>query len=282
MKSGKQRGFTLLELLVAVSIASIVIIGLMAVFRNTLTVYAQIRESRENAMQIRALGGLLGDDLLTVAREFTFTGSTGESGGRFVRLLEFVSGVSVERQDAEPTLTRVLVVYGMTRVGDDEQWALMRGERPHPSIVGWQESPESPESPDSSDSFELLESSIPVLQHVEALKFYYEWLSGTEQDFCSVPPGGALPAYVRMEVVLREGDKTTEYSVRFPLARLLLRLSPWNCRRMRCGYPCDWKPMINGFLLHKYVPMRLLRWAQDPPFSCFALAYGGGTMLPCS
>ena len=199
-QQGGQQGFTLLELLVAVALTSIVILGLMAVFRNMLTVYGQIRESRESAMQMRALVGLLGDDLLTVGRDFAFIGSTGESGGRSARLLEFVSGISVERQEAQPALTQVLVVYSLTRFDDDEQWTLMRGERPHPSIAGgWRESP------------------MPVLRHVETLKLYYEWATGAEQDFCSVPPGGTLPAFVRLEAVLRHGSRTTNVSLRFPV-----------------------------------------------------------------
>lgn len=202
MKSGGQRGFTLLELLVAVALTSIVILGLMAVFRNMLSVYAQIRDSRENTVQMRALIGLLGDDLLTLSREFAFIGSTGESGGRVVRLLEFVGGVSVERQEAEPTLTRVLVVYSLTRVGDEEQWTLMRDERPLPSV---------------SENRE--ESPMPVLRHVQTLKFYYEWASGVERDFCSVRLGGALPVFVRLEVALRHGDKTVAHSLRFPVGR---------------------------------------------------------------
>lgn len=204
MKS-RERGFTLLELLVAVTLTSVVIIGLMAVFRHTVTAYAHIRESRENAMQLRTLIGLLGDDLLSVAREFAFIGNTGESDGRAVRLLEFVGGVSVERQEAKPNLTRVLVVYSITSVDDEKQWTLMRGERSYPSIDGgWKK------------------SLMPVLRHVEALKFYYEWPSGAVQDFCSLPPGGVLPAFVRLEVALRQGDKTASHSLRFPVAPRLM------------------------------------------------------------
>ena len=203
MKGGKarkrQRGFTLLELLVAVALTSIVIIGLMVVFRSMLTMYVQIRESRENAMQVRALVGLLGDDLLTVSRSFEFVGRTGESGGRVVRLLEFVSGVSVERQEAEPVLTQVMVIYSLARIGNEEQWTLMRGERPYPHIAGdWKE------------------SLLPALRHVERLKFYYEWPSRT-QDLCVVHPGGALPHFVRLELALRHGGKTAAYSLRFPV-----------------------------------------------------------------
>ena len=214
MNAKRQRGFTLLELLVAVTLTSIVILGLMAVFRNMVTVYAEIRESRENTMQMRALIGLLGDDLLTMSREFPFIGSTGESGGRVVidnagkidrhgvRLLEFVSGVSVERQEAPPSLAQILVVYSVIRFDDEDQWTLMRGERPYPSIDGeWDKLP------------------MPVLRHVETLKFYYEWPSGAVQDFCSIPPGGALPAFVRLEVALRQGEKTAGYSLRFPIGR---------------------------------------------------------------
>ena len=195
-----QRGFTLLELLVAVALTSIVLVGLMTVFRHMITVYAQVRESRESAVQVRALVGLLGDDLRTVDREFSFIGSTGESGAQIVRLLEFVSGVSVERQEAAPTLTRVLVIYSLIRRDDEDWWTLMRSERPHPSIVGgWPESP------------------MPVLQHVDFVKFYFEWASGVEQDFCPVPPGGVLPVFVRMEASLRHKDKTTELALRFPV-----------------------------------------------------------------
>lgn len=205
MKSRGQRGFTLLELLVAVALTSIVIIGLMGVSRNMVTAYAYIRESRENGMQIRSLVRILGDDLLSVGREFAFVGSTGESGGRDVRLLEFVGGVSVERQEAEPTLTRVLVIYSLAHVDDEEQWTLMRSERSHPSLDGgWKNSP------------------IPVLRHVEALKFYYEWPSGATQDFCSLPPGGILPAFVRLDAALRQGDKTADHSLRFPVAPRLM------------------------------------------------------------
>lgn len=198
--AGGMRGFTLLELLVAVALTSIVLVGLMAVFRNMVSVYIQIRDSRESAMQMRVLTGLLGDDLRTVSGEFSFIGRTGESGGQAERLLEFAGGVSVERQEAEPAMTQVLVVYSLVRLGDGDWWTLMRGERPHPTISGgWQESP------------------IPVLQHVAALKFYFEWASGAEQDFCSVPPGGVLPVFVRLQAALRHNGRTTNISLRFPV-----------------------------------------------------------------
>ena len=221
MKSAGQRGFTLLELLVAVALTSIVVLGLMAVYWKMATTYSYISKSRESAMQIRALAGILGDDLLTLSKEFSFIGTTGESSGHTaymessfsagvdldrgaVRLLEFVSGVTVERQDAEPILTRVMVIYSVTRVDDEELWTLMRRERPHPSIDGdWRNLP------------------IPVLQHVEKLKFYYETSSDTVQDFWSASPGRTLPAFVRLDFILRHGDKRSEYSLRFPVARRL-------------------------------------------------------------
>ena len=208
MISGRQRGFTLLELLIAVALTSMVVIGIMGVFRNMVTMYADVRQSRESTIQLRALVGILGDDLLTLAREFPFTGSTGESDGNFLRLLEFVGGVSLERQEPQPEIKRVMVTYSLTRIGEDEQWTLMRGERPHPSIF------------DNKD-WEWEDSPIAVLQHVDDLKFFYEWQANKEQDFCSIQAGGIYPLFVRLEVALRHGDKLSVHSLRFPVGRRL-------------------------------------------------------------
>ena len=98
-------------------------------------------------------------------------------------------------------MRRVLVIYSLARLGDDELWTLMRTERPHPSIDGgWDTLP------------------LPVVRNVEALKFYYEWSRDRVQDYCAVNPGGIVPVFVRLEISLRQGDTSVSHSVRFPVA----------------------------------------------------------------
>lgn len=194
------RGFTLLELLVAVALMSIVIVGVTATFQSMLRIYGDVRDNRQDAMQVRLCIGLLGDDLRTVSREDTFWGRVPSSLEDDARLMEFTGGISVHQDEAGPQWTEVRVTYRLVRTPDEDTWTLIRTERPYPSIFGaWKEEP------------------MAVLEHVEHLRFTYENAQGVAQDSILIAPKSALPRSVRMELTLRRGDRTETYTARFPL-----------------------------------------------------------------
>lgn len=138
-------GFTLLELLIAMALMALVLMGVSGAFQGVVTLYTTVQEQRTNAMQTRLLLGLLADDFrslvpqggLRTAEPGSFA-SADLGGSSYLRqhLVTFVSSVTVNQKTVEPSMGSYRVTYELRKNAVGDPWTLVRSEQAHPFIAG--------------------------------------------------------------------------------------------------------------------------------------------------
>lgn len=213
-------GFTLLELLIAMALMALVLMGVSGAFQGVVSLYNTVQEQRTNAMQTRLLLGLLADDFrslvpqggLRTAEPGTF-GSEDMGGSGYLRqhLVTFVSSVSINQKTLEPSLGTYRVTYELRRDTVGELWTLVRSEQEHPFIAGdWKAVP------------------MKVVGNVTQFEFVFEREDGLTSGSWSAPelwlepgqspPRQRLPRAVLVKLSLRYGsDQQETYELRIAL-----------------------------------------------------------------
>lgn len=143
----RKAGFTLLEVLVAVSITSILVLALFGMFSAVLDVSESVREELDSNGGLRALMGVVTEDMQSCAYDknghgdFRFRGrsSFGLTGDPF---MEFATTASLDFNAPSPNLGVQMVRYRFRRdPGNKDRYTFVREERKNAGIVGnwkWQ------------------------------------------------------------------------------------------------------------------------------------------------
>jgi type II secretion system protein J len=145
-RSRRKGGFTLLEVLVAVALSSVIMIALFGVFDSVTDVAIGIRQHEETAYDDRTLEAVLFDDLgsayVNNNPDFVFTGKGGSFLGVDDLLMGFCTSASLNSAEPGPSLSLQRVEY-LLKGGQDGR-DLYRRERSFCGLTGewdWVEVP---------------------------------------------------------------------------------------------------------------------------------------------
>lgn len=136
-RQGSKQGFTLIEVLLAVSISAIIMVAVFSMFDATASVAESVKEREETVYEARGLQLILSDDLGSLYSgshsDFKFSGKSGTFLGIDGRLMEFCTASSLDPFNG-PRFSLQMVSYFVEDI--DEGLALYREERPYAGLNG--------------------------------------------------------------------------------------------------------------------------------------------------
>lgn len=199
-----QKGFTLLELLIAMMLMAVIITALFALFSNVIDASQHARKRMQTDKSGRAVLNILEDDLRYMLPDIKTTGlkfvaNTQSSMFDEQKLLSFSTTSSLKFQKHENDLSLQYVTYSLQEQ-DDDTFKLIRTERPFPTVIG-----------DFSElRYELVENVLECqfeYYNSEYNEFQSEW--GVEKT--------NTPKAVRVRMTLGTPESSYEYVLTIPL-----------------------------------------------------------------
>ena len=141
-----QEGFTLLEVLIAVALSSVIMIGLFNMFDSVVSVSSHIKKRENVAYQGRTLESIMFEDLGSLypsaGEDFSFYGYSGSFLGEDGKVMSFCTSASLESSEISRMLSLQRVEY-LLKTGSDTR-DLFRREKQHCGVLGdwdWVEVP---------------------------------------------------------------------------------------------------------------------------------------------
>ncbi len=170
----KTAGFTLVEMLVAVTLSSVVMLALFAMFSGVVDVAAHVRTRGEVAHGQTTFEAILFNDLHSMCagqgEDFRFVGRGGSFLGDDGEFLEFCTSASLSVVGISASLSMNRVAYSLK---DSENGkTVFRSERPYCGVAG-----------------EWGSVEVPVLENVSELEL--EYLDSFDNTFVSEWDGSA-------------------------------------------------------------------------------------------
>lgn len=161
-KSAARHGkaaFTLVEILVAVALSSVIMMALFGMFGSVVEVASSVKLQEDSSYGERTFEGILFDDLRSIYRkknhnDFKFVGSSGSFLGADGLLMGFSTSASLNSvgSSADFSLQRVEYVLG----GDSDSKDILRREKSYCGISG---------------DWEWIE--VPILKGITDIEFEY-------------------------------------------------------------------------------------------------------------
>ncbi len=194
---GGESGFTLMEVLIAVALSSIIMITLFSMFDSVVSTAMHVRENERDAYRDRTLESLLFDDLgsiyVATGVKFSFRGYNGSFLGDDDQFMSFCTSASLSSTGDAPNLSLQRVEYLLKR--GREASDIYRRERSFCGITG---------------EWEWVE--IPVVRGVAELDV--EYLDSFDNAF--VTEWGAekgFPSAVKVSIRYEADDQSDEFLV---------------------------------------------------------------------
>lgn len=127
----KRAGFTLMEVLVAVALSSVIMIALFGVFDSVVKVASDVKSQEMDAYGDRILESIMFEDLRSVftgkGEDFSFSGNGGSFLGSDGELMEFCTTASLTSVGEKPSFSLQRVVYALE--GNSDEKTLVRREK---------------------------------------------------------------------------------------------------------------------------------------------------------
>lgn len=199
-----QKGFTLLELVIAIMLMAVILTALFALFSNVIDASLHARKMIATDQHGRAVLTILEDDLRYMLPDIrtdglSFNAGTQSDIAREQKLLSFATTSSLRFQTHENDLSVQYVTYSLKEENDNTV-KLIRTERPHPSIQG-----------------NFSELRYELIENVLACRF--EYFNSDYNEF--QPEWGiektTIPKAVRVRITLGSTDNPREYILTIPL-----------------------------------------------------------------
>lgn len=188
-------GFTLMEVLVAVALSSVIMIALFGMFNTVVDVASGVKLREDAAYGDRAFESILFDDLRSVFKDggsdFAFDGKGGSFLGEDGLLMGFATTASLSNRDDGPNLSVQRVEYRVE--GNDDEKVLYRRERVYCGMKG---------------DWDWVE--VPVLKGLEEIEV--EYLNGFDNTFVTEWNGTKYPLSVRVALEY-SGGRESEFLV---------------------------------------------------------------------
>ncbi len=197
-------GFTLIEVLLALTLASIILASLFALFDNVSDVQRHVRESFARSRVMRTVFGVMEDDLRSIQQPEdspVLAGVSNSGFGQDESLLSIITASTLTMHQRTPHLGLQLVEYVLR--GDSGRRRLVRRERPYARING---------------DFEY--SEVVLAQDVQDLEvgYYDEDYNEFRAEWDPSFEGNDLPLAVRVRLTLGEEDAKEVYELVVPLS----------------------------------------------------------------
>lgn len=188
-------GFTLIEVLVAVALSSVIMMALFGMFNSVVDVASSVRNQENSSYGERTFEGILFDDLRSVYAAqgdfFRFKGKSGSFLGIDGQLMEFCSTASLNNSGGNPSFSLQRVEYGLKGGSDSKD--IYRRERSYCGLTGdweWVEvlilkgiSDIEIEYYDQTDNSFVTEWDRPALQYPQSVSVKVTYPDKREQLF---------------------------------------------------------------------------------------------------
>lgn len=197
-------GFTLIEVLLAMTLAAIIMAALFALFDNVSGVQKHVSRHFDRSRTMRVVFGVMEDDLRSMlpANDTTVLASVDNAGfGQDTSLFSMLTAASLRPGEQVPPLGLNEVEYVLR--GDSGHRRLVRRERPHAGIRG-----------DFEDTEVVLADDVARVEVGFFDSSYHEF----RKDWDPSNLGTTLPAAVRVRLTLGDANNQEEYELVIPLS----------------------------------------------------------------
>ncbi|BDQ38445.1 hypothetical protein SYK_28050 [Pseudodesulfovibrio nedwellii] len=183
---GDRAGFTLIEVLVAVALSSVIMMALFGMFNSVVDVASSVKFQESSSYGERTFEGILFDDLRSVyaasGDSFRFKGKSGSFLGIDGLLMEFCSTASLNNFGTSPSFSLQRVEYVMKGGSDTKN--IYRRERNNCGLSG---------------DWEWVE--VPILKEISDIEI--EYYDPEDNSFVTEWDGGnaQYPQAVNVKVV---------------------------------------------------------------------------------